>query len=250
MSYPVMTVKQTAEYVKARRAKTTSGAPEGEQRGEAADAYFEDIIDTLDDLKDRWAASNPEQMQSGQDKDGLEGKLAVELHKEFRHLPAYILTDRDFWRFCAAYLYDFVEWRNGDGCDLANYGAGGASIGRDCTPHRMFDRAYIAHLGGTAAGAQGDAAYELATFGHTDLWRSHILRVSHGDAPSVAHELVKDVKEGKLATKEVRPLAKHLQRVRANVLFQVLDPYQARNLVDRETERVTAGLLDLVGGDE
>lgn len=249
MPYPVMTVKQTADYVKARRDGTTSAAPDGDQRGDPEDPYFDDIRDALDDLLALWRKGKPQKLRSGQDKDGLEGRLAVDLHKAFRDLPAYILTDRDFWRFCAAYLYDFVEWRNGEGCDLANYGASGASLGRDCTPHRMFDRAYIARLGGLANGKSGDEAYELATFGHTDLWRSHLLRVLTGDAPCVANELAQDVKDQKLATKEIRPLAKHLQRVRANVLFQVLDPHQARTLVDRETERVTAGPLDVVGGD-
>lgn len=244
MPYPVMQPKQTAEFVTARRAGTTSGDPQGGQRGDTDDSYYEDIRDTLDDVLNDWRASDLESLKSGQDKDGLEGKLAVKLHKQFCKLPAYILTDRDFWRYCAAYLYEFVEWRNGPGCDLANYGAKGASIGRDCTPHRMFDRAYIALLGGLASGQSEDEAYELATFGQTDVWRSHILRVAHGDAPIVAHDLVRDVKDRKIATKEVRPLAKHLQRVRANVLFQVLDPYQARGLVDRETTRVTAGPLD------
>lgn len=247
MPYPVMTAKQTTDYVHGRRTGAVSGAPEGEPRGDKDDPYYEVVGDILEDLLSDWQGSSPEKLKSGQDKDGLEGRLAVDLHKKLAPLPAYILTDRDFWRYCAAYMYDFVEWRNGDGCDLANYGAKGASIGRDCTPHRMFDRALIALLGGLANGRTGDAAYELATFGHTDLWRSHILRVAHGDAPAVAHALTQDVKDAKIATKEVRPLARHLQRVRANVLFQVLDTYQSRSLVDRETARVTAAPLDLDG---
>lgn len=247
MTYPAMTTKQTSDYVAGRRSGKVTGLPEGEQRGDNEDSYYDDVRDVLDDLLADWKASGYEALKSGQDKDGLEGKLAVRLHEEFdAFLPAYVLTDRDFWRFCAAYMFEFVEWRNGEGCKLANYGASGSSIGRECTPHRMFDRAFIAHLGGVANGKTGDDAYAMATFGHTDLWRSHLLRVSHGDAPVVAHELALDVKQNKIATKEVRPLAKHLQRVRANVLFQVLDPHQARVLVDRETTRV----LDVDGGHE
>lgn len=248
MPYPAMSVKATRDYVNGRRSGVIGGSPEGEQRGDKDDPYYEDVRDGLDDMLTAWKASAWGELKSGQAKDGLEGRLAVGLYENFATLPSYILTDRDFWRYCAAYLYEFVEWRNGSGCDLANYGAKSASIGRDCTPHRMFDRTYIALQGGRANGKTGEAVYESGTFGHTDLWRSHILRVLHGDAPNVAYHLVSDVQSNKLGTQELRSLAKHLQRVRANVLFQVLDSFQARTLVTRETARMSAGPLDPDGG--
>jgi len=150
MSYPALSRKNAAAYVNGRRnGSLTEADLQVEQREHGAGAAYEDIIDTLDAVRKEWTSSARPSLKSGQDKDGLEGKLAILFHKGIKDLPAYVLTDMDFWRFCSAYLYDFVEWRNGDGCELRNYGAEGEGLnGRDCTAHRMFDRAGIAVAGG------------------------------------------------------------------------------------------------------
>jgi hypothetical protein len=66
-------------------------------------------------------------------------------------------------------------------------------------------------------------------------------------APLVAHELLLDVQAGLLPTEKVRLVAKNLKRVRSNVLFEVLDPIQARDMLGRETARAAAA-LDSAGG--
>lgn len=245
MTYPALTRKDTAAYVEGRRDGTLSEANlSPEERGSDSDDNYDAIITTLDKVKAEFSAADLSKFTSQQLKDGLEGPLSVVLHEGLKGMPAYLLSDMDFWRFCSAYLFDFVEWRNKKDDkslpSLENYAAKANGLNnRNCTAHRMFDRAHIAHIGGTQAGLADP--YEYAKFGASDVWRSHVLRPLHGNAPVLVHEVVGDVKAGKLPTSKVRPLAKHLQRVRANVLFEVLDQPQARDLLDRETQRVENG---------
>jgi hypothetical protein len=227
---------QAEKYISGRRSGAfTEHDLHAEQRGEDADGDYEAILDLLEEILEKWNASDRIKIKSDQAKDATEGKLAVMIFAGLRSLPGRVLSDRDFWRYCAAYLYDLVEWRNGNGCSLINYGASANAIGHDCMPHRMFERASIAHLGGVAAGDTDP--FELAKFGASDVWRSHILRVLNGNAPVLVHEILTDVKEGNLKTEIVRPLIRDLRRVRANIVFELLDQSQARVLLDRERKR-------------
>ena len=237
MTYPAASKVETEKYVAGRRTHELARSDlHAEQRGGEFDGDYEAIIDVLDDLLAEWESTDTSRMKSDQAKDALEGKLAVTLHKVLVDLPGSVLSDRDFWRYCAAHLFELVEWRNGNGCSLSNYGAETVSGIRECMPHRMFDRANIAYRGGVAAGDKNP--YTLATFGASDVWRSHILRVQNGNAPIVAHEILGDVKAGNLKTDVIRPFIRYVRRARANVMFEVLDRQQARDLVDRETNRV------------
>lgn len=201
----------------------------------------DEVEGVLDGVLERWQSHDLTKLKSDQARDELEGHLAVVLHEGLAHLPASVLTDRDFWRYCSAYLYDFVVWRQPTktvaGC-LPYFGSASNGLGRECVPHRMFDRAHIAKVGGDYVGA--DDPYDLARFGAADVWKSHVLRVANGNAPVVVREILTDVRTGTLKTDVVRPFIKNLRRVRANVLFEVLDHHQARDLVDREIQRTIA----------
>jgi hypothetical protein len=235
MSYPVLSRAKTIEYVLGRRNQTVNDAPpEPELRGPDDDDLDVVVNENLNKVIERWHAADPRKISSNTAKDALAGELSIELYEGFRDLPGTVLSDRDFWRYCAASLYDFVQWRIGENCQLTNYGAASDSV-RDCLPHDMFQRAHIAYLGGAACGDPDPFA--LARLGASDVWRSHILRVQTGHAPVVAHELLSDVKAGKLKTDLVRDVAKRLKRARANLLFEILDQAQARELIDRETAR-------------
>jgi hypothetical protein len=233
MSYPVLTRAKTIEYVLARRSGAVAdGPPEHDLRG--PDDEFEEIVnEALQAVIDKWQGADPLNIANAA-KDGVTGDLSVELYKGLRDLPGTVLSDRDFWRYCAAFLYDVIQWRMGDNCQLTNYGATSDSV-RDCLPHDMFQRAHIAYMGGVACGDPDP--FELARLSSSDVWRSHILRVQTGNAPVVAHELLVDVKAGKLKTDVVREVAKRLKRARANVLFEVLSQAQARELLDAESDR-------------
>jgi hypothetical protein len=240
--YPVVSRADAATYVKGRADRTaTSVDLRVNYRGNGSEDWVEEVSDGLDGVIATWGSMDRSRFTSDQSRDELEGQLSVDLYRALQPLSAGVLTDRDFWRYCAAHLYDFVIWRQPSKtvtASLPYFGAANEGLGRDCVPHRMFDRAYIAKVGGDAA--KDDDPYALARFGAADVWKSHILRVANGNAPIVVHEILADVKNGKLKTDVVRPFIKNLRRVRANVLFEVLDTDQARDLVDRETERTLA----------
>lgn len=218
-------------------------------QGPEAEDLVDVVDDVLEDVLERWRNTNLEAHSSDQLRDQLEGDLSAELHSGLRQLPASVLTDRDFWRFCATYLYDFIVWRHKSTETLTAlypyFGVASGSLGFECVPLRMFDRAMIARLGGADTGSED--VYALARFGARDVWASHILRVRTSYAPLVAHELLLDVRAGLLPTERIRLVAKNLKRVRSNVLFEVLDPLQARDMIDREAARAAAA-LDSGGG--
>lgn len=246
MSYPVLSRAKTEEYVRGRREGTPPDAPpEHELRGPDDDC-FDAVEEALQEVLDQWHDADPFKAKSDSARDGVEGELSVVLYKLLRDLPGTILSDRDFWRYCAARLYDIVQWRYGENGSLANFGAATNAISHECLPHKMFERAHIAFLGGHAV---GDAdPFALARFGASDVWRSHLLRTLNGNAPVVAHEILTDVKAGKLKTDLVREVVKNLRRVRANVLFEVLDQPQARELLDLETAQAVVS-SESDGGD-
>lgn len=215
--------------------------------------WFDDISDTLTQVLEGWQS----RLDSGtyandQAKDALEGQLAVVLHRGLKDLPAAVLTDKDFWRYCAAVLYDFIVWRQASSTTTGlfpHFGVASNGLGRECVPHRMFDRARIAWIGGTQA--QDADPYALAEFGAADIWKSHLLRVLNGNAPLVARAILSEVKAGDLKTDLVRPVVRNLRRVRANVLFEVLDQDQAQLLLQREIQRTQEALRSSTSnGDE
>ncbi|USX46296.1 hypothetical protein [Dietzia kunjamensis] len=238
--YQVVTRPDAAAYVQGR-ANGSLGPHDLKvsYRGAEADDLVDAIEDTLETVLEGWHAREDTKYRTDQSRDELEGELSAELHSGLAALPASVLTDRDFWRFCATYLYDFVTWRQPSKtvtASLAYFGAQSNGIGRECVPHRMFDRAHIASVGGFLSG--DDDPYSLAKFGAADVWKSHILRVANGNAPMVAREILQDVKEGTLKTDVVRPMVRNLRRARSNIIFEILNQEQARSLVDRETARV------------
>lgn len=211
--------------------------------GTAAPDWVDDVLTVLDEVLATWGRVDLKNYSSDQARDEMEGILSAKIHEGLRLIPATVLTDRNFWRYCSTYLYDFVVWRQPSSAVSALYpyfGVASDSLGTECVPHRMFNRAHIARAG---VEHSGDAhPYALASFGAADVWKSHILRTRNSYAPVVVHEILVDVQGGKLPTDPVRLLAKNLKRVRSNVLFEVLDQHQARSLVDREKQRVATTL--------
>lgn len=245
-----MTKKDVIDYIAGRHDGTLVAHDlKVTHRGSPNQDWVDEVDIALDDLLAAWKANDLSKLTSDQARDELEGVLSADLHQKLRRLPASVLTDRDFWRFCSAYLFDFVLWRQPAQTltSLCPYfGVASEALGTECVPHRMFDRALIARAGDSA----GADPYAMAKFGAADVWKSHILRTRNSYAPVFVHELLLDVSQGKLPTDPIRVLAKNLKRVRSNVLFEVLDELQARDLLDRERARVLgakAGALDSDG---
>ena len=237
--YPVSTKNDVAQYVSARQAGGSALVDlHIEFRGNPSADWVDEIDNGIEMVLESWRSFDLTRSKTDQSRDAIEGHLSQVLFEQFSNLPASVLTDRDFWRYCAARLYDFVVWRQPSSTVMAllpHFGSATIGLGRECVPHRMFGRALIAQAGGIAAGDEDP--FRLARFGASDVWKSHILRVANGNAPIVVREMLLDVEGGRLKTEVVRPFVKNLRRVRSNVLFEVLDQYQARVLVDRERER-------------
>lgn len=249
MTHQYVTRANAIVYIEGRADKKLSHTQlEVEHRGSNGVDYVEDIDEAIETVLEHWQNADLAKYSSDQKRDELEGELAVPLYEGLQDLPAEVLTDKDFWRYLSAALYDFVVWRQNTTKTVTGlfpyFGVASNGLGRECVPHRMFNRAYIVGVAGKVNAAADP--FELARIGAADMWKSHVLRVANGNAPLVVHEFATDVKAGNLPTDILRPMVKNLRRVRSNVLFEVLDPHQARDLVDRETERTkrSMGLLD------
>jgi hypothetical protein len=244
MTYPTSTRANTSRYVTGRFNGSLSALDFAPAYNESDSVdWVGDIEATLDRVMDAWVDAGPKSIKDPNAKDAVEGELSVILYEGLKDLPGRVLTDRDFWRYCSAYLYDLIKWRQPSKTVppfLTYFGCASEGIGRECVPHRMFDRAYIARTGGEQAGDRDP--YLLARFGAADMWKSHILRVLNGNAPLIVHEFMSDVASGKLGIGDrvTREMISNLRRVRSNVLFEVVEDFQARELVDQETERACA----------
>jgi hypothetical protein len=170
-------------------------------------------------------------------KDGLEGLLSVKFYEDLSTLPSSVLTSPGFWRYLAAWeMFDFIEWRDGVGCSLKSYGAASTTPTMDCVPLRIFVRGQI------STSAAPDDPMSIAGIAGTDVWRSHVLRVRTAREPAVAKALLQAWERGDAKTDVVRDVAKRLQRLRSNVVFELLNHAQAETVVVAEIESATASL--------
>lgn len=241
MRYPVVGLSAGQNYVLGRREKSLSSSdlPEITYRGDG-----DDCVDEIDAmwarLESLWL-KNMKAAKSGYAKDGLEGEMSGLVYEGLRDLPPETLTDRDFWRYLSTtHFFDFIEWRDGMECDLRSFGCARANPGWDCVPLRMFNRALISVEGNRAIG--GDEPMWGAKIAGTDLWRSHILRVLNGNAPVFVTAILRQVEDDKLPTDILREFALGARRLRANVLFELLDEGQAVDLVASERNRAATAL--------
>lgn len=156
---------------------------------------------------------------------------ACELVHRLLPFNAQVFSDPGFWTWLAvAKLSDIVEWRHGSKArhvKVANYGVGDKV---ENLFFRMWLRAEI------AKDPEDKDPYRFARIEDQDLWRSHILRPGWTNAREVAKALIKlQADEAKrLSTDGVRELAKRLRRLRANVVFEVLDARRAARVVTEQ----------------
>ena len=238
MKYPVYTIDMASSYIHALRSdEPPLNPPDPIIRGEGFDRrneIDEAVSKSLLEWKNlRSKASN------AQARDGVEGQLSVAFFNatKFLHNSPEVLTDNDFWRYLAAtHFFEFTEWRDQRTKDsvvsLNSFGAGSKSLTRDCVPFRMFERAYLADLIGER---RGDLSFALIPGG--DVWKSHILGVLNSLSPSISKVMLERVKKQELKTEIIRPLAKRLKRLRANVLFEILPEEDAILIIDRESQK-------------
>jgi hypothetical protein len=242
MKYPILERSQALQILEARRRDVEIDEDRFVgTRGDGAEfdgAFIQKLREKLDKIKARY----PAKLRS-RDPDGgrFEAEACPLVHSMIpSHLLA-ALTDVDFWRYLAVvHFHPLIEWRHGaEGAETNanNYGIGNTK--RNLI-YRMWMRAEVSLDVGAAD------PYHLAKHGDKDLWESHIIAVRTGNARALVRSLMKFLYPPKLKGKcrlsieEVRELAKHLTRLRANVFLELYDEERAFRLISREKDKVCA----------
>lgn len=164
----------------------------------------------------------------------MDQQAAPLVFQTLNDLPVTVLNDFDFWRFAAVdAMYDVIDWRypkdNG-----ARWGANPTQSIRTIT-YAWFVRGQLCES------FSSEQLKIVNKVGDIDIWTSHVIAVLHGSAPSIMYEYFKKCVEwqtpnggwnkwGRLA---FRDLAKQLQALRSNYIFDVIDQDSAASIVDR-----------------
>lgn len=239
MTYPTISRAQVESFVGAinaargQKARSAVVAPRHADRGTG-----KGIADAVQGACEAILSAMPKALRTT-NADASEGELSVQFYKALSQLNPEVLNDLDFWRYVAcAHLKDFIIWRDGSAdspASRAGFGAGKSASGfQDCVPYRMFRRGQIACL----AKIPGVTPLEIAKIPGTDLWRSHVLRVRIGNAPTAAATfllIAEGYRGGSISmTKLSREAAKLVKRLRSNVLMDYLDWDDAREILEPE----------------
>ena len=162
------------------------------------------------------------------DVDQIEGELSVKVYQALKDRPIDILDDPGFWRFLSVSQFaEFICWRESKALSKENninkYFT--ARNNADSLPLRMFLRGQIAVESGNdkIAGLVPKA---------TDLWRSHIVRVSTGYSRDLSRALVESQDTNHVATRILRDLARRINRRWSNFNMLLLDSEETKDLVN------------------
>jgi hypothetical protein len=150
------------------------------------------------------------------------------------HRVVIPLSDPDFWTWLATvHFRDVVEWRYNNpekGCDLGNYGIGSRA---ENLIYRFWLRGELGYDKNTAD------PYELTRRGDIDFWRSHVFRRRFASARSFVRAWLKfqfpfDGSVSKLTIGQIRELVKRVNRVKTNLVLELLDEGEATSLINDE----------------
>ncbi len=163
----------------------------------------------------------------GRDRDRLEGRVAPILYSALHKVDLAVLDDPGFWCFLSLkYFWNFIAWREKKAFTEGNYlkyVCGERSTESVLT--RMYLR--VQALGGSEYGSMASEV-PMAT----DFWRSHIIRVRTGTAPSLTRAFVERQRDDRLNTPELRQFARRLNRTWTNILLNIYDDEEARQLIE------------------
>ena len=158
----------------------------------------------------------------------FEGRAAGRVHMAMRDLPIAVLDDPGFWRYVSlAKFWWFIKFREAKPIAAGNHMTYvDGTRPTECVPLRMFLRAQAVR--------EGDD-YSLASSMDraTDFWRSHVLRVQTASAPALARSFARLQHEKQMPTEsQLRPFARQLNRLWANVVLHGVDEAEATQLLD------------------
>lgn len=119
--------------------------------------------------------------------------------------------------------------------DRSNFTSASA---RETLFYRLWARG---HLG---KDLHAEDPHHLTRSGDIDFWRSHILRQSLTEARAFRHAFIRfqypagSASAPRLHTHEIRGLIKRLKRAAANINTEMLEPEQARQMIEREWKQL------------
>lgn len=165
--------------------------------------------------------------------EALESQFAGSVHLALRDLPLEALDDPGFWRYLSLVeFWWFVAIREAPAIARGNVMTH-VNGGSECVPFRMF-------LRGQAIRRDDDYALAGELFRSSDFWRSHILRVKTGTVPPLSRAFARLQVEKRMVSDDVRPFARRLNRLWANIVFY--------NWTEDECVELVYGLYDEMYG--
>lgn len=193
-------------------------------------------VDAIDDLSQE-LRDRHEALRAGPgspDPDEFEGQLGARVHSLLTQLGVdeTALDSPGFWAYLSTrYFWWFVAWRHRITITSGNYSkfrtyVDGTSPA-ECVMLRAYLRARLVHEPGA------EDPYQLASAvpKGADFWRSHVLRVKTGTSPALTRALTEHQVSDRMATDDLRRLAKKLNRTWSNVVLHVYDDEDARSLL-------------------
>ena len=166
-------------------------------------------------------------------KEKYESEICGEVHQALRDLPYEILDDPKFWQYLAVHFFsEFIMWRESDALSSGNLLSYFRATGVECIPLRLFLRGQVVF--------EATGKYDLAAAipEGTDFWRSHILRVKTGRDRNVARVFVDMQRDKRLLTKQLRSLARLINRMRANVFLSEYDVIKSKAVLDELRKQI------------
>ena len=160
-------------------------------------------------------------------KEQREAEAAPLLHDALGVVDVEVLDDPGFWRYLSLDLFwDFIRWRETKAFVRENYlkYVDGKSS-TECVLTRMYLRA-------AAVGGLAFAEYASVLPRAADFWRSHVLRVRTGTAPSLVRAFVDTQRQHRLPTDPLRRFAKDLNRTWSNVVLSICHEDETQALVE------------------
>ena len=160
------------------------------------------------------------------DRDHFEGQMAPFLYQAVAEIPFEVLDDKGFWRYLSISMFwDFIAWREESAFEARHHKKYvNAQTSTEAVLPRMYLRA-------KAVGGDGYAELTSAFPKATDFWRSHIIRVQTGTAPSLTRAFVEMQRDKRLTTGPLRSLARNLNRTWSNVVLTTYNDEEAAALI-------------------
>ena len=156
-----------------------------------------------------------------------ESEICGKVHQAIKDLPYEILDDRKFWQYLSVQFFSvFITWRESEALKNGNILRYFRATGVECIPLRLYLRGQVVF--------ESTGKYDLASAipEGTDFWRSHILRVKTGRDRNIVRVLVEMQRDKRLLTKQLRSLARLINRMRANVFLSEYDVARGKSIVD------------------